>query len=377
MRNLAWRVSSIFFLTTAAVTLGLLLVIHYRITEQFDVYLQMSGMHGAMMGGRGHMMAAMVGGAEGHFLLSLRQSLLAAAGVMLVIGGAISYYLGRSIARPVVQLNQAVKQVQAGDYNAAVNLERYDEVGQLAEAFNDMIEKLQADLILRQRFLAGIAHELRTPLTILKANLEGISDGIIVPDKEQLASLVEEVDRLSTMVNDLRELSLLEAGQLTPSYSEVDVPVLLQRIIMIIRPLAAAKELAVSMELPPLLPSIEADAKMLQQMLYNLLLNAIRYTTAGHIRIYVQLANEYIEFSVEDTGVGIAEEELAYIFDYFYRVDPARAKQSGGTGLGLALVRQMARAHGGEVEVKSRLGQGSTFILRIPCHKQKKRIHSS
>lgn len=129
---------------------------------------------------------------------------------MLVIGGIVSLLFTRSIAVPVIDLNRAVNDVAAGNLDAAVTVERQDEVGQLATAFNAMTAKLKSSTVLRQRFLAGIAHELRTPLTILKANLEGISDGVIAPDQEQIHSLTEEVDRLTKLVSELKDLSLLE-----------------------------------------------------------------------------------------------------------------------------------------------------------------------
>lgn len=214
-RFVAARVTAIFFVATAVVVIGLMMVVNYQVGEHFTVYLHMSEMHGMMM----HQsdMASMMGGPEIQFMASLKQSLMVVGGAMLLIGAAVSYYLARSIALPVIDLNRAVNRVAEGDLNAAVTVERRDEVGQLAAAFNAMTAKLKSNTVIRQRFLAGVAHELRTPLTILKANLEGITDGIIVPDQEQIGSLTEEVDRLTKMVGELRNLSLLEVGQMMRS----------------------------------------------------------------------------------------------------------------------------------------------------------------
>lgn len=374
MRSLLARVALTIFATTAIIVLGLMLVVNYQVADNFSSYLYMSGMHGMMMNHGS--MAAMMGVPERQFLLSLKHSLATVAAIMLVIGAVVSYYLARSIAVPVLQLNRAVNDVASGNLDAAVDVDRQDEVGQLAAAFNAMTAKLKANTVLRQRFLAGIAHELRTPLTILKANLEGIADGVITPDQEQMDSLTAEVDRLAKLVGELKELSLLETGQLNPDYTKVDLAAILRQIIQKSSPLAAEKNLILSAQIEEALPGIWADAAMLQQMVYNLIMNAIRYTAAGNITVTAGRAENAVSIAVTDTGVGIAAEDLEHIFDYFYRVDPARAKQSGGTGLGLALVRQMALAHGGQVYAVSVLGQGSTFSLKLPLNAHQKRIVS-
>ena len=374
MRSLLARVALTVFVTTVVIVLGLMLVVNYQVSENFSSYLNMSGMHGMMMNNSN--MAAMMGPPERQFILSLRHSLLVASVMMLVVGAVVSYYLARSIVVPVIDLSRAVNDVAAGNLDTAVAVERQDEVGQLATAFNEMTAKLKSSTVLRQRFLAGVAHELRTPLTILKANLEGIADGVITPDQEQIHSLNEEVDRLTKLVGELRDLSMLEAGQTTPEYTEVNLPDMLHQVIQKSRPLAAEKNLALIFQFHEAMPMIWADITMLQQMVYNLIMNAIRYTIAGSITVKVERDGTAITIAVIDTGIGIGADEIEHIFDYFYRVDPARAKRSGGTGLGLALVKQMALAHGGKVYAISKLGQGSTFTLKLPLNVHEKLIIS-
>lgn len=372
MRSLLVRVTMTVFATTAIVVIVLLLVVNYQVSENFSSYLYMSGMHGMMMNPGN--MAAMMGTPERQFIMSLRHSLIIAAFVMLLIGAIVSYYLARSIAVPMIKLNHAVNNVAAGNLDTTVMLDRQDEVGQLASAFNEMTAKLKSNTILRQRFLAGVAHELRTPLTILKANLEGIVDGVIVPDEEQVISLTEEVDRLTKMVGELRDLSLLEAGQLTPDLKDLDLAATLRQVIQNSQPLAAAKNLELTLAIDKTIPLISADVSMLQQMVYNLIINAIRYTAVGSIKVTVMQDKADVKIEVADTGIGISDKDIEHIFDYFYRVDQARAKQSGGTGLGLALVKQMALAHGGSVYASSIPGQGSAFTLRLPLNTSK--MHS-
>lgn len=370
MRSLLARVTVTVFATTFIVVVGLMVVVNYQVSENFSSYLYMSGMHGMMMNHGS--MAAMMGTPERQFMTSLRHSLVVTSVIMLIVGAIVSYYLARSIAVPVINLNKAINNVTAGNLDTAVAIDRQDEVGQLAEAFNEMTAKLKSNTILRQRFLAGVAHELRTPLTILKANLEGIADGIISPEQEQINSLTEEVDRLSKMVGELRNLSLLEAGQMVPEYSEVDVNTTLSQVIQKIKPLAYEKNLELILDVDDNVPHLWADNSMLQQMAYNLITNAIRYTTEGSITVKAGWDEQDVYIDVIDTGIGIAPSDSKHIFDYFYRVDQARAKQSGGTGLGLALVKQMVTAHGGQVCVTSKLGQGSTFTVRLPLNKHKR-----
>ena len=375
MSSLHTRVMVTFFITTVTVVVGLILVVNYQVSENFNSYLYMSGMHGMMMN-RGNM-SSMMGIPEEQFIMSLRHSLLLAAGGMLFIGAAVSYYLARSIATPVIDLNRAVNAVASGNLDANVAVERQDEVGQLAMAFNAMAAKLKSNTVLRQRFLAGVAHELRTPLTILKANLEGIADGVIIPDAEQMGSLTEEVDRLTKMVGEIRDLSLLEAGQLQPNFAQLDITELLRQVVGKSKPLASAKSINLHIKMDDKLPNVWADGDMVNQMVYNLVLNAIKYTPdGGQVTIEEIAENGMMKIKVTDTGIGIAQDDIEHVFDYFYRVDSARTKASGGTGLGLALVKQMVLAHGGNIKAESKLDQGSTFTILLPIAPHQKNIVS-
>jgi len=365
MRSLLTRVMVTFLITTITVVVGLILVVNYQVSENFNSYLYMSGMHGMMMN-RGNM-SSMMGIPEEQFIMSLRHSLLLAGGGMLLIGAAVSYYLARSIATPVIDLNRAVNAVASGNLDTNVTVGSQDEVGQLAMAFNTMTAKLKSNTVLRQRFLAGVAHELRTPLTILKANLEGIADGVITPDAEQMNSLTEEVDRLTKMVGEIRDLSLLEAGQLQPEFVFLDITGLLRQVVGKSRPLASEKNINLYIKTDDRLPAVWADGDMVNQTVYNLVLNAIKYTPeGGQVTIVAIAENGMMKIKVIDTGIGIAQDDIEHVFDYFYRVDSARTKASGGTGLGLALVKQMVLAHGGKIKAESKLSQGSTFTVLLP-----------
>ena len=367
MRSLLARIMAFSFLSTAAMVIILAVIINYQVSANFSHYLNMyhgTGMHG-MMGGS---MAAMMGVPETEFIDSLRKALTWVAVFMTAAGAVVSYYLARSISRPVMKLNNAVNAVAEGNLDIAVPVVREDEIGQLAKSFNAMAARLKSSNVLRQRFLAGVAHELRTPLAILKANLEGIADGVVTPDAGQLGSLTEEVDRLAKIVEDLRDLSLLEAGQLRLEFSTVAVNDILTDIANMIKPLAEAKEIALTLELPDNPTLAWADPARLRQIVYNLVVNAIKYTGAGGtVTLSASSYRAQTEIRVADTGIGIPPENLPFVFDYFYRVDSSRSKQSGGSGLGRAIVRQLVSSQHGTVKADSLLGRGSVFTVMLPA----------
>lgn len=381
MRSLLGKTIIFLFTTTAVVVIIFSLVINFQISDHFSQYLNMhQGMHGMGYGMRNGMFGygmgreMMMGQPEQEFLASLRHSLFITTGLMLLIGAAVSYYFARSIALPVIGLNKAVKSVAEGNLDINVKCVTNDEVGQLAAAFNDMLIKLKTNNILRQRFLAGVAHEIRTPLTILRANLEGMIDGVIPQNEAQLTSLNEEVNRLTVMVEDLRDLSLLEAGQLRLELIETDINKVITNIVTKLKPLAVTKGISLRMKLKDI-PMLIADEYRLNQVIYNLVINALNYTSAGgYVEITASNDTENIRIDVADSGIGIAAEHLAHIFDHFYRIDSSRAKKSGGTGLGLAVVKQLVAAHEGRVSVVSRMGQGSTFTVQLPIRQQKHTI---
>jgi signal transduction histidine kinase len=371
MHNLFLRILMFTFLTIAIMVVAMSAIINNQIFSHFNQYIYMY--HGPGMGPGMHNMAgnmaAMMGNPEIAFLTSLRRSLMVLAGVMLLVGAAVSYFLARSIANPLSHLSKAVKAVAEGNMDVTVAADRKDEVGQLAKTFNFMTSRLKTNNILRQRFLAGIAHELRTPLAILKANLEGIKDGVIDADQAQIVSLTEEVDRLTTMVEDLQQLSLLEAGQTHLEIAPVELNTLIQNIAGKIKPLITEKGLNFRMELSANPIYAVTDAARVNQMIYNLVINAIKYTpSGGHVVLRTSASQDRGLIDVSDTGVGIPQEDLPHIFDYFYRTDPSRSKSSGGTGLGLAIVKQLATALGGKVTVISTVSKGSTFTVELPLN---------
>ena len=307
-----------------------------------------------------------------NFLAALNRGVLLA----IVIAGLVAILLGallvRQIIAPLRNLQSAANAIAAGDLSQRVRVTSGDEVGDLGRAFNQMAETLEQDELLRRHMMADIAHELRTPLTVIQGQVEALLDGVFPFTPEQLAPIHDETILLSRLVADLRELALAEAGQLTIQRSPVDLADLIGRVAAAVEPAAAEKGVALSLDIHPGLPTIPADADRLSQVLHNLLSNSLRHTPPqGEISLragYNPDDQHHVWLEVHDTGEGIPPKQLPYVFDRFYRADPARSRGTGGTGLGLAIVRAIIEAHGGRISVASdgMPGHGSTFTVYLP-----------
>jgi two-component system, OmpR family, sensor histidine kinase BaeS len=234
-----------------------------------------------------------------------------------------------------------------------------------------MSEALSVNNRLRQRFLADAAHELKTPLSIIQGHLEGMLEDVIAADKEQLSSLYDETVHLNGLIKDLRDLSLAETGQLTLEKCPSDMNQLISKILYMIQPLADEKQIVLQAAMEGQLV-VSVDVGRMTQVLYNLLTNALRYTPVhGQIKITtssISLPDQGVKITIEDSGSGISPDDLPHIFDHFYRADSSRDRRSGGSGIGLAIVRQLVEIHGGRVEADSILGKGSRFTVYLPAH---------
>lgn len=299
----------------------------------------------------------------------------AIAGMMLgilsattIIGSVVGVITARGITAPLDRLAQAAKSIAAHDLGSRVEISGSVEIRTVAQAFNDMAAALEQAEQLRSNLLADVAHELRTPLTVIQGNLRAILDDVFELDKAEITRLYEQTRHLTRLVNDLRELAQAEARQLPLSLAELDMNAWVQEIAATFRPIAAAENVNLELEIPSQPTHLQADKARLTQSLHNLLYNALQHTPAGGaITIQVEQCPERIHLHVRDTGAGIAPEHIEYIFDRFYRTDRARSRDTGGTGLGLAIVRAIAEAHGGRVTAASQgIGQGSIFTIELP-----------
>ncbi|MBN1402446.1 MAG: HAMP domain-containing protein [Anaerolineae bacterium] len=301
------------------------------------------------------------------FTERLDRSILSAGALAIVVATVLGLALTRTALRPLRQMSAAARRIASGQLSQRVAVASRDEIGDLGRAFNEMAAALERDEALRRKMMADVAHELRTPVAVMQAQVEALQDGVFELDQHNLAPIYAQTLLLGRLINDLRDLALAEAGQLPMEMAPLDPKALLERIGSAFRPRAQAKGLRLAIERPAELPSILGDAQRLEQVLGNLLDNAIRYTPeGGEIALRAWSDGGHVHVSVTDNGPGIAQADLEHLFERFYRADRARSRAEGGTGLGLSIARQIAQAHGGNLTVDSQEGRGSTFTLHLP-----------
>jgi signal transduction histidine kinase len=310
---------------------------------------------------------------EDEFLDTINRAVLWAAGLTVLASLLAVALLSRQLVAPLHRLTDAAESMAAGDLGQRVPVRTRDEIGELGQAFNHMAVDLQAADAQRRQMTADIAHELRNPLSVIRGNLEAMLDGLYPTDVEHLTPVHEETLLLQRLVEDLRLLSLAEAGQLSLTRSEIDVGPLLESIADGARAVADDQGLTLRVEPPPEPLLLEGDQARLRQVLGNLVGNALRYTPPGGEIVLEALSyNDRARLTVSDSGPGIPAKELPHVFDRFYRGDTARrsdaaqARASGGSGLGLAIAQALVHAHHGTISVESKPGQGARFIVDLP-----------
>jgi len=288
-----------------------------------------------------------------------------------VIGGitavVLALILSNLFLSPLKALIQASQQMAAGNLSVRVPEKGKDELALLARAFNHMADSLQKAENNRKAMTADIAHELRTPIAVQRAHLEALQDGIYPLTPENLQPVLDQTEFLARLVEDLRMLALADAGQIPLEKREISPVHLAQKVYERFRPEAEGKsiQLQIVNELPGVVPAVWGDEQRIEQILNNLLSNALRFTPeAGNIRLRLLQDGNFMAFVVEDTGPGIAPEDLPFIFERFYRGN--RNLSHEGTGLGLAIARHLAIAHGGSLEAGNRPEGGAVFTLRLP-----------
>lgn len=307
---------------------------------------------------------------------------LIAAGLSLLLAVVLTY----SLLRPVRELTTAAGRLGRGDLSQRVRAAGDDEVAVLARAFNHMAASLQAAEESRRALTADIAHELRTPLAVQRAHLEALQDGIYPPTPENLAPVLEQNLTLTRLVDDLRTLALADAGQLALERVPADLTALVARTVERFTPQASSRDISLIFE-PQIVPAssnlypltsdaststldsrlLSLDPLRIEQILANLLTNALRHTPeGGKVRIRVSFTPATAQVTVHDSGPGIPAEALPFIFERFYRADRSRSRAEGGAGLGLAIARRLAEAHGGALTAENHAEGGALFTLTLP-----------
>ena len=297
----------------------------------------------------------------------INRFLLLGAILAIVLAAIATVLLSRLIANPLKELTVAAKRLAEGDFSHRVKHGGKGEMGELAQTFNAMADSLEKAEMLRKNMVADVAHELRTPITHIRGQLEAIGDGLIKPDERTFSSIYEESILLSRLIDDLQDLTLAEAGKLKMVRQSEDITQLIEQTALNIHPITKAHGLTVNIDLVNQLPPCDIDSQRIGQVMRILLDNAVAHTNkGGKIDITAEHKDNFVEVSISDTGEGIPESDLPYIFERFYRVDKSRARATGGQGLGLTIARRLVEAHGGNIEVQSEQGKGSRFAFTIP-----------
>lgn len=304
-------------------------------------------------------------------LRGVTRAVIVAGSVAGLVALLMAGLLVRQITRPITALIHASRRIAAGDLTTRVPLRSHDELGELAQTFNQMASSLEVQERARRNLIADVAHELRTPLAGIQGTIEAFQDGIFAPTAENFATIHKEIVLLNRLIEDLRTVANADAGKLTLDFSTIDLTGLVQRQVAVFQYQAHEQRIELAVVIKQPVSPIWGDEERLRQVLSNLLDNALRHTPTGG-RVQISLANmrDGVQLCVCDSGEGIPAESLPYIFERFYRVDPARNRQTGGSGLGLTITRQLVEGHGGRIWVNSPPSgnsHGSEFCLLLPA----------
>ncbi|MAT43708.1 MAG: two-component sensor histidine kinase [Anaerolineaceae bacterium] len=332
-------------------------------------------------------MSAMMGGSQtmemdlfSNYQAAVVESLSLATITALIAAVLASFFISRQVVNPVKKMMAISHRIADGEYHERLkisgnlHLNQLDELDQLALTFNQMTDKLEKIEIMRRQLIGDVSHELRTPLSAIKGYMEGLIDGILPTTPETFEQIYSEADRLQRLVNDLQELSRVEAGAYQLELKSISPFDLVESVINHLSLQFEEKKINLEKKVDRQLPNVLADKDRMLQVLTNLIGNALQYTPeGGKIRISASLVKSEIIFSIKDTGIGISADHLPLIFNRFYRTDKSRARLSGGSGIGLTIAHALVKAHQGRIWAESNgEGKGSTFSFSLPVviHKQ-------
>ncbi|QGU95346.1 HAMP domain-containing protein [Clostridium bovifaecis] len=302
------------------------------------------------------------------FINTLNHSFILSAFIALIFGLIISIIISRQLSKPLVKITETANEMRDGNLSvrALVNTNT-KEISELSSSINYLAETLSKQEMLRKRLTSDMAHELRTPLTTLKTHVEAFIDGIWEPSVERLEDFYEEIERLTKLVDNLRNLARIEQANLNLNKSYVNLSNELDKIIDAFKPLYIKKNYELTSNIP-LEVNATLDKDKFKQIMNNLLLNSYKYLKPnGKVEVILRKEKQSIIIKVIDNGIGISEKDLPYIFERFYRSDVSRTKHTGGSGIGLTITKSLVEAHGGKIYVESKLNEGTTFSIEFPA----------
>ena len=372
LRHLRWKLFVSHLLIIMIGVIVLLATAHFLAGTQLNQERQLSLGQAASETGALTTTSAqtVVQSQQTRFQVVVDQSLLISAFAALAAAVIVSLFVSRRIVEPLQELSFTSQRLARGYYHERTSIRSDDELADLSHSINQLAAALEQTEQRRLALLADVAHELRTPLTTIEGYMEGLIDGVIKPEDRIFAMIQHEAVRLKWLIEELALLSRAEAGQLRVAPRPIGLSAVFEHVVAQFLPQFSAKKVQLAVKLPPDLPEVVADPDRIEQIMINLLSNALRYTpSGGAVTVFADLHDFFVQIGVRDTGIGIAAEHLPHIFERFYRIDKSRARHSGGTGIGLTIARHLVYAQGGEIWVESDgPGHGATFFVTLPTH---------
>ena len=292
----------------------------------------------------------------------------------LISALVLSIAFSNQFVKPIKDLSEASRKISQGKYDQRIllpnkiGIDEMDELQHLAINFNQMASKLEKTEDLRRQLIGDVSHELRTPISLIKVSMEGLIDGIVRPSKKLFYQVQIEADRLSKLVNDLQELSIIESGAYKLNKEEFNINTVITSVVENLSPQYSRKNIRVILDFQKRKVQESFDIDRIKQVLTNILANAYQYSPkGGTVTIKISADKKYIHVSITDEGRGISREDLPHIFTRFFRADKSRTRNSGGSGIGLTITKQLVEAHGGSINIYSKgIDKGTTVSFTLP-----------
>ncbi len=300
------------------------------------------------------------------FKMTLNHSFILSGFIALLFGLGVSFILAKQLTNPLVKITKTANEMRRGNLEVRSEVKsKTKEIEELSSSINYLAETLQNQEMLRKRMTSDMAHEIRTPLTTLKTHVEAFLDGIWEPTEERLKSFYDEIERLTNLVDNLRNLAKLEQADSKLNKTKFNLSSELEKIILSFEPLYSKNNYIVTANIDKSV-WVYMDKNKLKQIMHNLLSNGYKYLKGqGKVTVELKKEKESIYIKVKDNGIGIPKKDIPYIFERFYRTDLSRNKNTGGSGIGLTITKSLVESHGGKISVESEEGQGSTFVVQF------------
>lgn len=301
-----------------------------------------------------------------YFIIGINIIFVCTLIISIIIIRLMSKNISKKISKPIIELKESTDIIKNGNYTnvALVNADT-KELHDLAESIKELAYQLDKQENLRKQLITDISHELRSPLAVIRSQIEAIRDGVLEPSDERLSRLDNEILRVTRLIDDMNELSAVENNLYEIKKLPVDLSELVTSVGKDYKIIFESKELELEVFTEPSIV-VSGDEARLKQIVNNLLSNALKYSEQGEVKLSLGMISEKAVLTLEDTGIGISKDSIPLIFERFYRAEQSRNRNTGGAGIGLAIVKKLVEAHGGEIKVESQIGVGSKFTIFLP-----------